>query len=447
MSRILWLGDLATTGFGSVTTDAGRALLALGHDVRFLSQNDLDGIPPEPFGSRTLDLAFYEMQMGAGGGVAGVKTLVGDIIDGTTDAMLASGDPWGDWRPEAIVLLGDFWAVRIVADRFEEQLRRVPVHHYVPIEGTNLPPRWGELWSWIHPIAMSRFGAGQIATVTGHEPPMAYHGVDADVFHPASPTAPILVPIDRDRSRDVRLASRDACRRFFMGKAADPSQFWFLRTDRQMPRKRFGAMLRGMTPVLAAHPEARLVLHCQAWDQGGDLLDEISKMPPSVAHQVILPRLGAVPREVLVALYNASDAYVNTGAEGFGLCIAEALACGLPVVGIDYSSVPEVIGPGGIVVPPAFLYDNEYNHFWASPDEDALADAAMWLIEHPAKARALGQEGTRHVRTTFRWAEAARVIAEAIRDDLSGRDAPDQALPATGVSQPHAEAGGVPSAP
>ncbi len=434
------MGDLAATGFGSVTTDLGRALIDLGHDVRFLSQNDLEGIPPEPFGSRTLDLAFYEMQATAGGGgrggVAGVRDLVGDIIDGTTDAMLASGDPWGGWRPDAIVLLGDFWAVRIVTARFEEQLRRIPVFHYVPIEGTNLPPRWNDLWSWIHPIAMSRFGAEQIALVTGQLPPMAYHGVDTDAFHPATPTSPVVVPIDRDRTRDVRLASRDAARRFFMGAKADPAQFWFVRTDRNMPRKRFGAMLRGMSPVLAAHPEARLVLHCQEWDQGGDLLDEISKMPPPVARQVILPGLGAVPREVLVALLNASDAYVSTGAEGFGLCVAESLACGLPAIGLGFSAVPEVIGPGGIVVPPAFAYDNEYNHYWASPDEDALADAATWLVEHPARARELGQEGMRHVRSTFRWSEAARVIAEAIASVVEAAPAGADPVAHVGLADP-----------
>ncbi len=322
--RLLWFGDLAPSGFGSVTTDLGRALLDLGHDVRFLSQNDLEGIPPEPFGSRVLDLAFYEIQTGAGGrdAVAGIKDLVGGLIAGSTaDVMLASGDPWGDWRPDAVVLLGDFWAVRVLADRFETELRLAPVYHYVPIEGTSLPPRWSELWSWIHPIAMSRFGAEQIAAVTGRMPPMVYHGVDTKVFHPASPTDPVVVPIDRDRTKDVRIASRDAARRFFMGKAGSEGQFWFLRTDRNMPRKRFGAMLRAMTPVLAAHSEARLVLHCRTWDQGGDLRDEISKMPPSIAHQVMLPEIGAMPREVLVALYNASDAYVSSGPEGFGLCV------------------------------------------------------------------------------------------------------------------------------
>jgi hypothetical protein len=60
-------------------------------------------------------------------------------------------------------------------------------------------------------------------------------------------------------------------------------------------------------------------------------------------------------------------------AEGFGLTIAEALACGVPAVGLDYSAVPEVIGDGGMKVSVGKHIDNEYGHHWALPDEDEFA--------------------------------------------------------------------------
>ena len=53
MTRLLFAGDLAQTGFGTVTIDLGRALLGLGVDVRFLSLNETGVVPPEPFASRT----------------------------------------------------------------------------------------------------------------------------------------------------------------------------------------------------------------------------------------------------------------------------------------------------------------------------------------------------------------------------------------------------------
>jgi glycosyltransferase involved in cell wall biosynthesis len=92
---------------------------------------------------------------------------------------------------------------------------------------------------------------------------------------------------------------------------------------------------------------------------------------PEVQARVLVPDLwstvGFVPRSVLVALYNAADLYVSVSAEGFGLTIAEAEACGVATVALDYSAVPEVVGPCGTLVPVDRIYDNEYAHHWALP--------------------------------------------------------------------------------
>lgn len=411
--RLLWFGDMAATGFGSVTTDVGRELLKLGIDVRFVSQNDLGMVPPEPFGSRTLDLAFYEANWDPTRGdigVTAVRDIVRELVTGTADAKLANGDAWDDWRPDACVLLGDFVACRLLVSRFRDAFRLVPTFNYAPVEGTDLPPLWDDIWSWVKPIAMSRFGQDQIEKVTGVRPPLAYHGVDTEAFHPATPSTPVVVPVHKDSGATLTLPSRDACRRYF---GADPRMTWVVRTDRLMPRKRYNALLRAMAPVLERHDDVQLVIHANIFDQGGFLPDSASKLSKKVQRQIILPQWGSLPRPALNALYCASDLYVTTSAEGFGLCIGEALACGIPAVGIDYSAVPEVIGPGGKVVPIAFEYDNEYDHKWAQPDEEAFTAAVEELVERPARRRELGEAGRRHVTTSFRWAEAARVIAEA----------------------------------
>jgi glycosyltransferase involved in cell wall biosynthesis len=62
--------------------------------------------------------------------------------------------------------------------------------------------------------------------------------------------------------------------------------------------------------------------------------------------------LDYVPEEDLPALYNLSDLLVFPSLyEGFGLPPLEAMACGTPVVTSDSSSLPEVVGEAGLMVP------------------------------------------------------------------------------------------------
>jgi glycosyltransferase involved in cell wall biosynthesis len=52
------------------------------------------------------------------------------------------------------------------------------------------------------------------------------------------------------------------------------------------------------------------------------------------------------------ALYRGATAFIfSSHYEGFGLPPLEALACGTPVVGSDVSSIPEVVGDAGVLLP------------------------------------------------------------------------------------------------
>ena len=63
--------------------------------------------------------------------------------------------------------------------------------------------------------------------------------------------------------------------------------------------------------------------------------------------------LGYVPDEDLPTLYSGSSLFVFPSLyEGFGLPLVEAMACGVPVVASNTSSIPEVVGDAGLLVPP-----------------------------------------------------------------------------------------------
>jgi glycosyltransferase involved in cell wall biosynthesis len=87
-----------------------------------------------------------------------------------------------------------------------------------------------------------------------------------------------------------------------------------------------------------------------------------------------------VSRDDLLNLYNAAEVFVYPSLyEGFGLPVAEAMACGVPVVAANATSVPEVVGDAGILFDP---YD----------DSDILK-AVTAVLKDPALKDALSRKG------------------------------------------------------
>lgn len=432
--RLLFWGDAAPSGFGTVTSDLGRELLNLGIDVRFVSQNDTGNDLPEPFRSRTADVASLVRGSVEDGvkPVVGASELIPSLVYGTAGVNLTNGQPWGDWKPEACILLGDYRAAQIIIARATEAFSSLPTLHYVPIEGTDLPPDWAKMWKIVKPVAMSRFGAKQIAKVLGHQVPMIYHGVDAEVFRPASVRPVVIKPAE---GIEAVFSTREACKVQWAQVLAKINNVeriprkWLLRTDRNMPRKQYARMLRALAPVLARNTGWGLVIHCSVFDQGGMLADSASKYP-AIRDRILFTDL-SLEREALVMLYNAADLYVTNSAEGFGLTIAEAIACGIPAVGVRYSAVPEVIGPAGVTVDRFALIDNEYDHYWCAVDEQAFGAAVEKLMRGDAHREALGAKGPKHIASSFSWANAARQFLEVLEAEVAAWH-PSPASPQSG---------------
>jgi glycosyltransferase involved in cell wall biosynthesis len=111
--------------------------------------------------------------------------------------------------------------------------------------------------------------------------------------------------------------------------------------------------------------------------------------------------LGYVPQEEQLFWYHGADLFVYPSIyEGFGLPVAEALACGIPVVTTQTSSLPEVVGDDATWGTQAAL-------LVAPGDTEALADAMQQGIEHlslrqqmqargPARARRFAAETLIH---------------------------------------------------
>lgn len=114
--------------------------------------------------------------------------------------------------------------------------------------------------------------------------------------------------------------------------------------------------------------------------------------------------LGRLERDHLVRIFQAARLFVYPSlAEGFGLPAAEAIACGVPVVALDTSSLPEVVGDAGLLVEPG--------------DTGALAAAIGRAIDDSGLAADLAARAAARTER-FRWDRAAAEMEVVFREAL-----------------------------
>jgi len=111
--------------------------------------------------------------------------------------------------------------------------------------------------------------------------------------------------------------------------------------------------------------------------------------------------LGFVPEQDLPMLYSGSCSFVFPSLyEGFGLPLVEAMACGVPVVASNTSSIPEVVGDAALLVPPT--------------GPEAFVEAILCVIRDKDLRRTMVEKGLRRA-ACFRWEKAAGQLLECMR--------------------------------
>jgi glycosyltransferase involved in cell wall biosynthesis len=110
---------------------------------------------------------------------------------------------------------------------------------------------------------------------------------------------------------------------------------------------------------------------------------------------------GFVPVEDLPPLYGAAEALVFPSLyEGFGFPVAEAMACGCPVITSNVSSLPEVAGDAALLVDPASV--------------DEISAAMRRIIEESALRERLKNDGLRQA-AQFTWERNAAEVLGVLR--------------------------------
>jgi len=105
---------------------------------------------------------------------------------------------------------------------------------------------------------------------------------------------------------------------------------------------------------------------------------------------------GRVPTSDLVRHYNEARLFVTSSVhEGFGLPLAEAMACGTPAIATEIGAYREIAEHG--------------EHAWLVPPRDprALADAIRTVWQNDGLRARLGAAGRERIIEKFNWRKAA----------------------------------------
>ena len=125
---------------------------------------------------------------------------------------------------------------------------------------------------------------------------------------------------------------------------------------------------------------------------------------------MILKNIGAAPYSYMPKVYQDADILLfPTVREGFGLAAAEAMACGLPVVATNCSSLPELIdnGKGGFLCPVG--------------DVEAFAEKINLLADSPKLRRKMGEYNRSKVEKMFTVQRMVSEYKDLFEQVLSGR--------------------------
>jgi alpha-1,3-rhamnosyl/mannosyltransferase len=168
-------------------------------------------------------------------------------------------------------------------------------------------------------------------------------------------------------------------------------------------------LIHAMPMILEQHPDAFLAIIGRTtgdrfWDNVEDLQD--SARADAVASERII-FTGEISDEKLALLINAAHALVHPSlCEGFGFPPVEAMACGTPVLGSNNSSIPEVVGNGGL------LFD--------ATDASSIAQQTNKLLADNELHARLSEQAV-HQAAKFTWDRAAEMAEISFENALKSR--------------------------
>jgi glycosyltransferase involved in cell wall biosynthesis len=207
--------------------------------------------------------------------------------------------------------------------------------------------------------------------------------------------------------------------------------FRFFMCGKKETRKGFDELLEGFK--IAFGGDQTTELHLKAdyfWGgqtQADAKQDELSRQIDGLGLTNVMPVSGALSTSDMALLYSNYDAMVfPSRAEGWGLPLIEAIACGLPVISTFYSGHAEYLDAiDGQFVRldyqlqpiscPEFLQHWRAGGQWAVASPEEIATKLVFLKTHYNSFQQHAMAASQTIRDHFSWRHAAEQAVASLR--------------------------------
>jgi glycosyltransferase involved in cell wall biosynthesis len=385
-TKLLVLSDSGTpSGYGRIADETMTRLAKRGIDV-FMASLGYDGLLPPSMDS--VRLPYWVASL--------------------------AGKPWLDEFTKLVGPTDPSFIVVIQDAPYVEAVRNLPLDWsqigfmaITPVDGVPIYPRWVQtLGSADAAMCISEFGVAAYRKA-GVPVNLCRPGVDPNVFFRKP---------DADR----------AAIRAQLG--LQPGQFIVGTMAMNQGRKAISLMLKAFFEFAADKPDARYLLDMEAQSPAGwdipALCDQFGWDKARLIFRADAVRAGVVK---LADRYNVLDAHmVISHREGYGLPLAEAMACGAVSVAMDYCSGAEIVGQGrGVLIPCAPGVEEPGT--WGGaldkwPDMAALVKGLDDLYRNPIERAAMAQRGQEWARS-HTWDETANAVYDTLMHAVAKRAA------------------------
>lgn len=362
--KLLWVSDaVAHTGFSTVTHEVLERIKHK-YDVHVLGVNYL-GDP------HNYTYPIYPAQLG--GDVFGMGR-IGSLVRAINPAIVCiQSDPW------------------LVKDYIDRMQTTASVVAWMPVDGLNINPAYVKPLSRLHAaIGYTQFAIDELQKAGMYtRTEVIPLGIDTKLYR----------PISKSKARAA---------------LSNMPEDWFVVqcVARNQPRKRLDLLLYYFSEWIKDKPDTvKLYYHGDINDSGWDLV-QLASFYKLKENQLILtsPNITAargVPREFMPTIYNAADVHVlTTAGEGFGVPVAESMACKVANLVPEWSGLADWARGGVAYVPCTnqIAHPQRLNTVGGIPDKDAFIKELNNLYYDKDYRNAVAESGFKLVnQPQFQW--------------------------------------------